>query len=127
VAREGAPIPYDRIDEAFQTIAPLCDILFIEGAGGPLVPVDETTFIIDFASRYEAETILVAPGRLGAINDTLVHLEVLRNRGHRPKLAVNLRPEERAAFARLTRPYYEAVELPYILIPDEVGELLDMS
>jgi dethiobiotin synthetase len=46
--------------------------LIIEGAGGCLVPLNDRDFVIDLASKFQAEVILVSNLYLGSINHTLL-------------------------------------------------------
>ncbi|MFQ3575114.1 MAG: dethiobiotin synthase [Cytophagales bacterium] len=53
--------------------------LVIEGAGGVLVPLnEENEFVIDMASKFEAELILVSDFYLGSINHTLLTFNELK-------------------------------------------------
>lgn len=54
--------------------------LIIEGAGGCLVPINDTDFVIDLAVRFKSEVILVSNLYLGSINHTLLTYETLRTR-----------------------------------------------
>ncbi|HEX7016843.1 MAG TPA: dethiobiotin synthase [Cyclobacteriaceae bacterium] len=58
--------------------------LVIEGAGGCLVPVNDSEFIVELAPRLSADIILVADLYLGSINHTLLTVEALRHRGLTP-------------------------------------------
>ena len=53
--------------------------LVIEGAGGLLVPLNDTDCIIDLIQK-DYEVILVSRHYLGSINHTLLSLEALKNR-----------------------------------------------
>ena len=55
--------------------------LVVEGAGGLLVPLNDTTLYIDVFARWGAPLILCAATRLGTINHTLLSLEAIRARG----------------------------------------------
>ena len=55
--------------------------LIIEGAGGLLVPLNNTDCIIDLIPHFNAETILISQHYLGSINHTLLSVEVLQKRG----------------------------------------------
>jgi len=59
--------------------------LIIEGAGGCLVPLNETEFVIDLAPKFNAEIILVADLYLGSINHTLLTVHLLQSRKYRVK------------------------------------------
>jgi dethiobiotin synthetase len=54
--------------------------LVIEGAGGCLVPLNDRDFVIDLATRFQSEIILVADLYLGSINHTLLTCEALAAR-----------------------------------------------
>lgn len=58
--------------------------LIIEGAGGCLVPLNDTEFVIDLIPKLNAEIVLVADLYLGSINHTLLTVEALQNRGLNP-------------------------------------------
>jgi dethiobiotin synthetase len=52
----------------------------IEGAGGALVPINETEQMVDLARMFSLPVIVVARTTLGTINHTLLTLEALRRR-----------------------------------------------
>jgi len=54
--------------------------LVIEGAGGCLVPLNESNFVIDLAGHFNCEVILVSNIYLGSINHTLLSFEALEKR-----------------------------------------------
>lgn len=54
--------------------------LIIEGAGGCLVPLNDTEFVIDLASKFNTQVILVSNFYLGSINHTLLTFEALKAR-----------------------------------------------
>ncbi|KGO83125.1 ATP-dependent dethiobiotin synthetase BioD [Flavobacterium beibuense F44-8] len=54
--------------------------LVIEGAGGLLVPLNDTDSIVDLI-QPDYKVIIVSRHYLGSINHTLLTLEVLKNRG----------------------------------------------
>ncbi|THH39873.1 dethiobiotin synthase [Neolewinella litorea] len=55
--------------------------LLVEGAGGLLVPLNETHCMIDLAAHLGLPVILVSRHYLGSINHTLLSIEVLQSRG----------------------------------------------
>lgn len=55
--------------------------LIIEGAGGALVPINDSEFVIDLPEKWEIPVILVANLYLGSINHTLLTLNELKRRG----------------------------------------------
>lgn len=63
-----------------EIMLPSTSNLIIEGAGGCLVPLNDSDFIIDLISKLNAPVILVADLYLGSINHTLLTLEALKKR-----------------------------------------------
>jgi dethiobiotin synthetase len=61
-------------------VPPHRDHIVIEGAGGCLVPINDSEFVIDLATKFEAEIILVSNLYLGSINHSLLSFEALRSR-----------------------------------------------
>ncbi|WP_375237806.1 dethiobiotin synthase [Aurantibacter sp.] len=59
--------------------------LVIEGAGGLLVPLNNTETILDIISKH-AEIIVVSRHYLGSINHTLLTLNLLEQKGFKTKL-----------------------------------------
>lgn len=56
------------------------DHLIIEGAGGLLVPINATQYVIDIAKHIDCEIILVISSYLGCINHSLLSIDyLLRN------------------------------------------------
>lgn len=52
--------------------------LVMEGAGGLLVPLNETEFVADLIKQVQAKVILVSRNYLGSINHSLLTAEVCR-------------------------------------------------
>ena len=57
--------------------------LVVEGAGGLLVPLNDTDFMADLVLRLDATVILVSRNYLGSINHSLLTAEACRVRGLR--------------------------------------------
>ncbi len=53
----------------------------VEGAGGVLVPLNKTEFMIDFVKALDLAAVVVSRSGLGTINHTLMTIESLRGRG----------------------------------------------
>lgn len=67
--------------ETGRLMPPVMDApLIIEGAGGLLVPLNETEVFADIFARWKIPVILCARTGLGTINHTLLSLEALRRR-----------------------------------------------
>ena len=78
---EGRRVDFAAIDRAVEACASAHGTVLVEGAGGLDVPLDDETLAIDFAAARGWPLVLVADGRLGAINHTLLSLEAARIRG----------------------------------------------
>lgn len=84
---EAARREQSRIDLS-ALVAPVTERpLVVEGAGGIMVPLNETALTVDFIERLGLPVVVVARSSLGTINHTLLTLEVLRRR-HLPILGV---------------------------------------
>ncbi len=78
---DGVKIDLNRILDARKRRAEDADILFVEGAGGFLVPLADKLDTSDLIAKLKAKVILVAGSRIGCINHTLLTLEALERRG----------------------------------------------
>lgn len=65
-----------------------CDLLLIEGAGGALSPISKQLTVLDLAVQFAYPLLLVVADRLGAVNHTLLTLEVAEKRGLRVEAVV---------------------------------------
>jgi dethiobiotin synthetase len=77
---DGVEIRLEEIQEP-----PTENHLVIEGAGGLLVPLNDTDTILDLI-RPHYSVVVVSRHYLGSINHTLMTLEVLNSRGFKPTL-----------------------------------------
>lgn len=59
---------------------PSMDLLVIEGAGGCMVPLNDSEFVIDLAVSLACEIILVSNMYLGSINHTMLTMHLLRSK-----------------------------------------------
>ena len=80
-AREGRSISFDELI-AFSRSAVDRNkgILFIEGVGGIMVPLDAKRTVLDWMAALEIPLLLVVGGYLGTISHTLTALDVLAQR-----------------------------------------------
>lgn len=69
------------ISKATEKLANQYDIVLLEGAGGPMVPLTTDLLTIDYIAQRAYPVILVTSGRLGSINHTLLCFEALLQRG----------------------------------------------
>ncbi len=64
-------------------VAQRCQCLLIEGIGGLLVPLGEGFSVRDVIAKLGCEVVVVAPNRLGTINQTLLTVNALQHTGIR--------------------------------------------
>ena len=76
---EHVQIDLENLDRLYQRLAAAHDILFVEGAGGVLVPVKKGFFFSDLIKRWKASAIVVSRLGLGTINHTLLTCRFLRS------------------------------------------------
>jgi dethiobiotin synthase len=73
---DGISIGFDEIQEPKTTR----NHLIIEGAGGLIVPINDTQYVIDLIAYLGYPALLVAKSGLGTLNHTLLSLEAMRKR-----------------------------------------------
>jgi dethiobiotin synthetase len=88
----AARIENDTIDIE-KIVLPPENNLIIEGAGGVLVPINDTCLMIDLIKKLGTPVVLVTRTILGTINHTLLSLEALRSRNI-PVLGVIMNGEQ---------------------------------
>ena len=71
----------DVITSATKSLQADYEVVLLEGAGGLLVPITEQLLTLDYIATQGYPVILVASGRLGSINHTLLSLEAIKSRG----------------------------------------------
>lgn len=74
-------LDFGRIESCVRQLAGAYDVLLIEGAGGPMVPLTRSLLTIDYAAVRHWPVALVTNGRLGSISHTLLALEAIERRG----------------------------------------------
>src|SRR5581483_8557036 len=67
-----------NIGEICKKIPNINRTLLIEGAGGLLVPLNETEFVADLIKALQAKVILVSRNYLGSINHSLLTARVCK-------------------------------------------------
>ncbi|MEB3753943.1 dethiobiotin synthase [Acinetobacter sp. MD2(2019)] len=91
---DGRTVNFNKITEATKQLAANFDVVFLEGAGGLMVPLTEEILTIDYIQQQNFPVILVTSGRLGSINHTLLSLEAIKARNIQlHALAYNLNDE----------------------------------
>ncbi len=77
---EHLRIDLDVIYQAFQELETDNPYVVVEGAGGLMVPLNDSAFIIDLADRLGAKVILVSRNYLGSINHSLLTAQAAKAR-----------------------------------------------
>ncbi|MFH1191252.1 MAG: dethiobiotin synthase [Candidatus Omnitrophota bacterium] len=77
---ENKKIQISKIKKSFKLLSLKFDFVIVEGIGGALVPVNEKRLVIDIAKELGLPVLVVAQNKLGAINQILMTLEVLKSR-----------------------------------------------
>jgi malonyl-CoA O-methyltransferase len=99
----------------------------VEGAGGVLVPLNETELMIDLIKRLGLPAVVVARSTLGTINHTLLTLHALHARSI-PVMGVVMNgppaPSNRAAIEQFG-PARVLAEIPHVeaVTPDWVAQM----
>lgn len=68
---ENITIEFETIEQVYNQL-PQNKQLIIEGAGGLLVPLNESQFVIDLIHQLKAKVVLVSRNYLGSINHSLL-------------------------------------------------------
>jgi dethiobiotin synthetase len=76
---ENILIDPEQIYQQFQTMDPDRPLI-IEGAGGLLVPLNDSEMVIDLVKKLNAKLILVSRNYLGSINHSLMSAQICRYR-----------------------------------------------
>lgn len=75
--------------------------VIVEGAGGLLVPLNDTQFIIDLIAHLNITLILTCRSTLGTLNHTLLSLEAIRKRNLKIAGLVMVGPERPENYSAL--------------------------
>lgn len=77
----GVEVSFKLIYQAYQQLCELAEVVVVEGAGGFLVPLNETQTLADLAVKLNIPLVLVVGIRLGCINHALLTVEAIQARG----------------------------------------------
>lgn len=80
-AEKNLEMELDTIVQAYQKIATEVDVVIVEGAGGWLVPLNETQTMADVASALQLDIIQVIGLKLGCLNHSLLTAESISTHG----------------------------------------------
>ena len=141
--REGRAVDVEAIVRAVDECARRHEIVLVEGAGGLDVPLTDDLLAVDLAAREGWTLVLVACGRLGSINHTLLSLEAAKARGMSVAGVVwnwceGADPEIDADSLETTRRYLARFGFPPVVVriprfglsgpyPDKGSELFDTA
>ncbi|HSI25021.1 MAG TPA: dethiobiotin synthase [Methylotenera sp.] len=78
--KEGVEINIEVIQQAFNKLKDIADIVIVEGAGGFLVPLNTMQTSADLALALNIPVILVVNMKLGCINHSLLTAEAIQAR-----------------------------------------------
>lgn len=124
VSKGNAAIDWNAIDDAVHAMETVCDICLIEGAGGLLVPVDETTDMIDMIARFAAKALVVSHCELGCINDLRLSLEALQRRSIPHTWVLNCRGDM-TNFTQTSQPYFDKAMPKWHILQKDIEQLCD--
>jgi dethiobiotin synthetase len=71
-------IELSRLQQAYQQLTALADVVVVEGAGGWRVPLNDTHYLSDLPESMGMDVILVVGLRLGCINHALLTAEAIQ-------------------------------------------------
>lgn len=80
-AEADVEIKLDTIVTAYQALSQQAEIVVVEGAGGLMVPLNQTQTLLDMVKVLQLPVILVVGMRLGCINHALLTMQVLTAHG----------------------------------------------
>ncbi len=78
---EHVDVDLELLDRSYDQLKAGHQILFIEGAGGVLVPIARNFFYLDLMKRWGTRALIVARLALGTINHTLLTCACLKRAG----------------------------------------------
>jgi dethiobiotin synthetase len=77
----GIEIEIEPIMSAFKVLQQQADVIVVEGAGGFLVPINETLTMGDLAKALDVGVVLVVGVRLGCISHALLTVQSIEAKG----------------------------------------------
>ena len=76
----GVEIEIEKIVQAYHQLTSMADVVVVEGAGGFLVPLNDSQNMADLAAVLNIPIILVVGMKLGCINHSLLTVEAIKSR-----------------------------------------------
>ena len=125
VAAEQAGVAIDpqRLEQCYRELAASHDMVLVETAGGILVPLAENFHYADLARLLHLAVLVVIGSKLGAINHTLLTLELLRSTGLTAVACVLNHPDREmdSAIATNEHTLRRLVRVPVYVIPNYIS------
>ncbi|MBI1423604.1 MAG: dethiobiotin synthase [Gammaproteobacteria bacterium] len=78
--QEGIVISIAAIQDAYQQLSALADVVVVEGVGGWLVPISDTQTMADLVARLDLPVVMVVGMRLGCLNHALLTAAQIQQR-----------------------------------------------
>ena len=102
--REGRPLEWSAVQRSIDLMCRGSDVLIIEGVGGAMVPLDERHTVVDLIGWLRLPTVVVSRAGLGAINHSLLTLDVVRPVARVAGVVINRYPQDVVGSAEETNP-----------------------
>lgn len=99
--------------------------LIIEGAGGLMVPINKTHYVIDIAKKIDCEIILVISNYLGCINHSILSIDYLLKNNYKIKYLIfnGLFDEEVKQSILNYHSTVATIDIPYISEANQISIL----
>ena len=103
--RAKEPVDWPAVDQSVAAMARDSDVMIVEGVGGLMVPMDDSSTFLDVARWLKLPAVVVARPNLGTINHTLLTVNALRAAGVAVAgVVINRYPAQNADVASETNP-----------------------
>ncbi len=93
--KEGRTIVLDQALEAIRKVIPKCQQVIVEGCGGWLTPLGKNFSLPELVEALEGRIVVVAPNKLGVINQVLLTLNALPKARKNGAKVLLMEPEKR--------------------------------
>jgi dethiobiotin synthetase len=116
---ENRPIDIAAVKKAYHELAAMHELVFVEGAGGLLVPILRDYNFRDLAVDLGLAVILIAPNRLGVLNHVLLTADSISKAGLRLALVILNELDSGSDLASQTNPSIleQLLDAPLYLSP----------
>ncbi len=134
--RARARIDVSTLDYAFSELCTMSDAVVVEDSGGLLMPITETESFATLFKRWGLDLVVVSPNRIGAVNQTLMTVQVAQSHGFRVRAVVlTTLTRERGGTAERTNQALlkellrtiPVLSFPYTDAPDDPRQLMALA